>query len=298
MEQDNDAGGFVPTSLDALLRAEPGTLPKEPAGRQETEAASPEPVEKGEAPAAPPEPKDDRPRDASGKFIPKAEEAKPEQSAPPADDQPQSDRVPKSALIEERKKRQALEQRLRELETRAAQPAPPPVPQAPQQPQVALSDMLFQDPARFVEVMQKQQEEALLATRIATSEAMARQQPDYADAEAALTALAQSSPVAARQISEALRAHPAPAMWALEQGRKLIAQQRWQPLMQQHQDPDAWINAEVERRMSERMASAPAPSSVPHAPPASLASVRSSAPRSGAAPWSGPTPMSAIVGRR
>lgn len=292
MEQDtaNSGEGFAPTPMMDILSsrsAEPAPSPTpEPAPAPQAEAS-------GEPPAPP---KDERPRDpVTGKFAPKEAQAA---AAPPAakqDAQPQS--VPVSVVQEERKKRQALERELAELRARAAQPAQQPPQPAPQA--VPLPDLMFQDPERFVQQLAQRQEEALLQTRIVTSEAIARQQPDYDKAEQALTAYAQSSPQAAQEVAQALRSHPAPAMWAYQAGKHLLAQQRWAPLMQQHSDPDAWINAEVERRLAERAAQAapaPAPSSAPL--PQSLASARAAGPRNPAPAFRGPTPLSQILGRR
>jgi hypothetical protein len=293
MEQDNaeiSGGGFAPTPMTDILT--PRADKPEPAPTPRTEA-KPEPASAQEASGDKPAiPKDDRPRDATGKFAPKdAQEA-----APPAAKQDAPQSVPVQAVQEERRKRQALERELAELRARAAHPVAPQ--QQPQPAQVPLPDLMFQDPERFVQALAQRQEEALLQTRIATSEAIARQQPDYDAAEQALTAYAQSSPQAAREVADALRQHPAPAMWAYQAGRHLLSQQRWAPVMQQHGDPEAFINAEVERRMADRMRTQPAPAPSAAPLPQSLASARSAGPRNIAPGFSGPTPMSAILGRR
>lgn len=301
MDQDTaTGGGFVPTAIEDLLRPDAGAARNvEPAGRQEPEAPAPEASrETGEAIAAP-EAKDERPRDASGKFIPKAADA-PQEAAgsPPAEQQTQPPQhVPASVLVEERKKWQA---KVRELETRLSAPPVPQMPPQPATPPVPLQDLLFQDPERFVATLTQQHEEALMQTRIAASEAVARQQPDYDAAEQALEAYAASSPAARMVVARTLRAHPAPAMWAYQAGKHLLAQQKWAPVVSQHSDPEAYIAAEVERRMAAQRAAAPtpAPSSVPQPPPASLASVRSAGPRNGAGAWKGPTPIASILGRR
>lgn len=286
MEQDNaetSGGGFAPTPMTDILTPRAAEPPPQ--------EVAPAPEATGEAPA---QPKPEQPRASDGKFAPKEAQA---EAAPPAakQDAQAPTLVPVSVAQEERKKRQALEARVKELEAKLA-PAPV-APQQPAPPAVPLTDLMFQDPERFVQTLRQQQEEALIQTRLATSEAIARQQPDYDDAEAALTAYAQSSPQAAAEVAQALRSHPAPAMWAYQAGKQLLSQQRWAPVMQQHGDPEAFINAEVERRLAERAAqAAPAPSSVPL--PQSLASARSAGPRNPAPAYRGPTPMSAILGRR
>lgn len=286
MEQDNaetSGGGFAPTPMTDILAPRAA----EPPPPQE---AAPAPEATGEAPA---QTKPEQPRASDGKFAPKEAQA---DAAPPAakQDAQAPTLVPVSVAQEERRKRQALERELAELRAKMA-PAPA-APQQPAPPAVPLTDLMFQDPERFVQTLRQQQEEALIQTRLATSEAIARQQPDYDDAEAELTAYAQSSPQAAAEVAQALRSHPAPAMWAYQAGKQLLSQQRWAPVMQQHGDPEAFINAEVERRYAERVASAPAPSSVPL--PQSLASARAAGPRNPAPAYRGPTPMSAILGRR
>lgn len=223
MEQDTATsdGGFAPSMLEDILHS--ASTASEPAPQPERAAEmAPEPAEQtGETAEA----KAERERDpATGRFAPKPDA--PAEAAPPAAQQnapPQS--VPVSAVQEERRKRQALEREVQELRARLAPtPAQPAQPQAPQ---VPLSDLMFQDPAAFVQQMEQRFEERALQARIATSEAIARQHSDYDDAEAALTAYAQSRPEAAAEVAQALRSHPAPAMWAYQAGKQLLAQQRW-----------------------------------------------------------------------
>ncbi len=285
MEQDSESPGFVPRTFDDILATDDDAMRREPAGRPEPIAEAPAPVETGEAAApADAKPKAEQPRDDAGRFAQKAAEA-PQQAtgSPPAENAtPQS--VPASALVEERRKWQA---KVKELEARLAQPAPQPQPMPQQPPEPPLEELVFQDPQRFVQALAQRQEEALLQTRIATSEAVARQQPDYADAEAALTAYAQSSQAAAQEVARMLRSHPAPAIWAYQAGKHLMAQ-RPEAIEQR-------IEAEVQRRLSERAPPPPAPSSAPPPPPASLASARSAVPR---AQWNGPAPTRAIFGAK
>jgi len=288
-EQPVANGGMTPLS-DVFGRQEPAAQQTAPEGQPEPQAAPQEQPETGE------EQKAEQPRDERGKFAPK-----PQHAAPPAEKNPEEGRI--AAVKAEREKRQALERELTELRAKLAAPQAQPVqhqaPQPPAPPPVPLSDLMFQDPERFVAALQQRQEEQLLATRIATSEAMARQQPDYDAAEQALTAYAQSSQQAAAEVAAKLRSHPAPAMWAYQAGKQLLSQHRWQPIMQQHSDPEAFIAAEVERRLQEKLAEQQAarPAAAP-APrlPTSLASAGSVAPRSGPG-WAGPTPLTNVFGR-
>lgn len=282
-EQGADSG--VTPLADILGRQEPAPqATAAPEGQPEPQPETPPPPEKGE------EPKPEQPRDEQGKFAPKQKEA------PPASKEEEG-RI--AAIKAEREKRQALERELAELRAKLAAPQPQ-VQQAPQQPpQPPLQDLMFQAPEQFVETLQQRFEEQLLATRLATSEALAKQQPDYDAAEQALEAYAKSSPQAAAEVAQMLRSHPAPAMWAYQAGKHLLAQQRWQPIMQQHSDPEAFIAAEVERRLQERMQQQPAQPAQSPAPrlPTSLASARAAAPRNGPG-WVGPTPLTDILGQR
>lgn len=283
-----ESAAFEPRSLDAILRPDSAPSREEPAGRPEPTEAAPTTDNTGEKPA----PQAERPRDDAGRFAPKGEQ----QGAPPVPEQSAPQLVPVSAVLEERKKRQALEARLREMEAaRQAPPSPPQMPPQPAQPEVPLSDLMFQDPDRFIQAVRAPIEEQLVATRIAMSEQVARQQPDYSDAEAALVAYVEANPAVRPHVAKALREHPAPAMWALEQGRMLLAQQRWGQVIQQYGSPDAYLAA------MQQQAPQPQPASTAPAapPPASLASVRSAGPRTAAPPaWSGPRPLSAILGTR
>lgn len=293
MEQDTTApegAAFEPRPMNDILRSDAPARDTEPAGRQATEPPPAAPAETGDKPDA--QPKGERPRDDAGRFAPKADAPKDNGPPPePKQDAPQT--VPVAAVLEERKKRQAVEARLKELEARlAAPPAPAAAPPPPAAPEVPLTDLMFQDPERFIQAVRAPVEDQLVQTRIALSEQVARQQPDYAEAEEALVRYAQGDPEVLRVVQHALRTHPTPALWALEQGRQLIAQQKWGSVIQQYGSPEAYLAAQ-------QPPPAPQPASPPPpAPPASLASVRSAGPRSGAAPWAGPTPLANILGPR
>jgi hypothetical protein len=287
MEQENTApeGAAVePRSFSDILRGEPTPRPEEPAGRPEPEAAPVEQAATGDKPDAKPE----RPRDDAGRFAPKAEA--PDTGPPPEPKQDgASQTVPLSAVLEERKKRQAIEQRLKELEARLAQPAPPPQPVAPPQPEVPLEDLMFQDPQRFIQAVRAPLEEQLLQTRWHLSEQVHGQQPDYNEAYAALLDLKNRDPAAAAVIDRAMRTHPDPGGWVLQQGRALLRQQKWGEVIQQYGSPDDFIAA--------RQPAPPPANPLPPAPPASLAAARSAATR--AAPVApGQRSISEILGRR
>jgi len=284
MEPEANSG---PTPLgDIFGRHEPVERAAAPEGQPATPPEPPPTPETGE------EPKPGQPRDERGQFAPKPP------VAPPATRE-EDGRI--AAVKAEREKRQAVERELADLRAKlAAPPAPPAVQQPPQQPApppVPLEELLFQDPARFIQTFHERQEEALLQTRLATSYAVARQFEGYDEAEAAVAAYAQSGTKQANEIAAELRSHPSPAVRTYEIGKHLLAQQRWQPILQKHQDPESFIAAEVERRMQERQQPAQpvAPAPAPRLP-TSLASATSVAPRSGPG-WGGPTPLSNVFGR-
>lgn len=290
MEQENTApegAAFEPRPMTDILRSDAPTRDTEPAGRQATEPAPAAPAETGDKPDA--QPTADRARDDAGRFAPKADASKDTGPPPEAKQDATPQTVPVAAVLEERKKRQALERELQELRTRLAapQPAAPPPVQAP--PEVPLEDLMFQDPQRFIQAVQAPLQNEIVRTRIAMSEAAVRGEPDFEPAMAAFTQRVEADPQLRAVVSERLRSHPDPARWALEQGRALLAEQQWGQVIQQYGSPEAFLAAQ------RPPSPPPAP---PPAPPASLASARSAGPRSGGAPWAGPTPLSQILGPR
>ena len=311
MSDTENTGGFVPRSSEELFGSRPTERAPEPAGRPEPERAPARVAEQsGEAATPPPAAEASKPgpaRDPSGRFAPQApqqqdgeQQAAP--SAPPAEQQ-QPQLVPVSAVQEERRKRQALEQRLREMESQYQQYAQRQMPQQPPpQPAVTeaqLADMMFADPQGYHRHQQQMFEQQLLDQRLALSEAMVAEKTDYPQAEAALVAYAQSHPQRAAEVRQMLRGSRVPALDAYRAGKELLAREAWGSVTQQYTSPDAYIEAERQKWLadSQQQLARPATSSAPPAPPASLASARSAGPRSGAAPWVGPRPPEAIWGR-
>lgn len=306
MEEQDSGGGFAPPSIeDVFGRRGTAPEPKAEGGQPEPQAPPPAAPETGEKPPAEQKPQPNR--DEAGRFAPKQGEQ--QAGPPPEKHEPQN--APIAALKDERAKRQRAEQEAERLraqlaafQQQQARPAPPtPAQPVAQQPQQQAPQDFWADPEAFVKGVREQAvseaEERMFQTRLALSEAVARREPDYEEAERALEAFAATSPDARAEIAKTLRTHPAPAMWALQAGRQLIAAQRWTPVMQQHSDPEAYINAEVERRLQERMAATPpqpAPSALPNLP-VSLAGARNTAPRSGPG-WSGPPSTQQLFGRR
>lgn len=298
MTETADAAGFTPRSTEDVFGSRQVERQTEPAGRPEPEAAPQVEEQSGEATAAPPEPKDGRARDAAGRFAPKAGEAEqPATGSPPAEQPQAQQHIPPSVLVEERRKWQAKVAALEaQIAQRQAAPPPPVAPQQPAQPQVPLTDLMFQEPERFVQTLQQRQDEAMLQTRIAMSEAVARQQPDYDEAAKAVEAYARSHPKRGQEVAAEIRGHAAPALWALDFGRKILAHQKWQPIQQQYATPEAYAEAQREQWMAERTQPAPSPAP-PSPPPASLSGARSASPRAQST-WTGPRPTGAVWGRR
>lgn len=291
MEQETATSGegtFTPAPFDDILRSDAETAPREPAGRQASKATPDAPAESGDKPvdltkAGPP-------RDERGKFAPKQEQ---QEAGPPPDKQDAPQTAPIAAVLEERKKRQASEARAKELEARLAALEAPRQPSAPAAPEVPLEDLMFQDPQRFIQAVRAPLEDQLVQTRLAMSEANARREPDFEDATAALAQYVESNPHLRDSVRQALRSHPDPARWAVEQGRALLAEQRWGQVVQQYGTPEAFLAAQQQQRAAAPIAQASAPPN----PPGSLASVRSTGPR-GTPTWNGPTPLNAILGTR
>lgn len=295
MEQDKTAetsgeGTFTPAPLADILRSDAAPEPREPAGRQATEAPTPATAETGETPVD--LTKDARPRDEQGRFAPKADEHG--EAGPPPDQKQESapQTVPVAAVLEERKKRQALEARIKEMEARYAAP-PVPTP-SPAEPETPLEDLMFQAPDKFVERVQAPLRKQVADMQLMMGEMIARQQPDYDAAETAVFEALERDPAAKQRVADFVNANPMQApQWVLQEGRKLLREQQWGAVIQQYGSPDALMAA-----LRQQAPAASAPSSAPPAtPPASLASIRSAGPR--AAPgWNGPTPLSSILGTR
>lgn len=287
---------LAPLPMDAILRGETRPEPRAETDRQPVEAKAPETVApKGEPAKA----EASSERDESGRF-----KAKEQQDAAPPAAEKEADRVPLTALKEERGKRQALEAELArarqfiEQVQRQQQVAPqPPAPQPQQQDHLGA---LLDDPSQFVgqQVRQAVQtvEQQAFQRHIAMSRSfVAAQAADYEQAEAALNEYVARNPQFGPHVGQALRNHPNPAQWALEQGRALLRQQRWAEVMAAHADPDAFVASRAPARpeIEERDELPPSRSL-----PVSLASARSAgAPRSASA-WSGPAPLSSIIGPR
>jgi uncharacterized small protein (DUF1192 family) len=305
MDQDTaeGRGGLMPAPLfgDAARPAPVETTPSEPAGRQETNAPSETAGETGES-RNPPDTKEGPRRDAAGRFAPKVDGAQEAAGSPPVQQQETPQSVPVSVHVAERKK---LQERIAALEAQIARQSPqqampqgqPAPPRQPIQPPPA--DLMFSDPDRYHAGMIQYQHSLAAAMQaqwqmqqFAQAEAFARRQwPDFDEVLEVLEQERARNPAFGQTLALELSRSPDPAGVAYQRGKELLARQRWQPIMQEHSDPEAFIAAEVERRLAERVQQPASSSSSSALPPASLASVRSvGAPRA-VNTYAGPKPL-------
>lgn len=276
-------------SLDDILKGKEAPVVEQ----QKAEA----PVEqRAETPTETPEQKADRERDEKGRFKAKEQEAqtpaKPDaQKAPeqpkvearpaptaaetvkPAITPEAAPQVPVKALQEERRKRQELERQLAAL-------------QQPQKvPDVATDPQGFQ--AHLNSTLQARE----IDMRVNLSAAWARKQ--YQDFDSVMEKweeLLTTNPYLYQQAVQ----QDLPAEWAYQQVK------RHQLLDKIGNDPDAYIAAEVERRLKERTPEVPQVPARPAAvvPPPSLANAPSAASGlSAQKQWDGPTPFTNLIRR-
>ena len=249
-------------------------------GVVEPDAPTPEPV----AEAAPAETADTAPRDEKGRFAPKGEtegEAPPvTEAAPPAASEVEGPTVPRKALQDERSKRQALEDRIQQLE--AAQQ------QKPAEPPPSIWDDTPGWEQHFGQnVIQEAVSAASQNARLDMSEMMVRQaHPDFEDKKAAFIEAMQTTPGLQQ------RALQDPHPWAFAY-QYVQNQERMQELSAVNvTDLEAKIRAEV---MAELQAQAPGPKPAAGVPP-SLSSERNVGSRAGPA-WTGPASLGDILNR-
>jgi hypothetical protein len=216
---------------------------------KEAEEVAAEPVEQA-APAEEPEaPKGEQP-------LAEPPQAEPEPSAPPAPE-PEATRVPITAMLDEREKRQAAERELQELrrwkeqieaQARQSQQKPPDI---------------YEDPEGFVRQTQATVQQALWNERLNMSEALARDKFGDETVETATRAFehaVKSNP----SIYAEMRQHPNPYSFVVNWHK------RQSILSEIGTDPDKWREQERERIRQELLAQASQPSPKPAAPPPSL----------------------------
>lgn len=236
---------------------------------------------------------EERPRDEHGRFLPKGDDepepaaAQPEQpSAPPAPSEDESPTVPRTALQDERRKRQTLEAELADLNQRFMQVQQPPAAQQPQQIPDQWEDpdghtrYLAEQAAQVAEerAFQRMQQHRVMVS----AEAAKTKHPDYLDRIAVFEQLSAQNPALSQQMLN----HPDPAEYAYS-----IAQQHEK--MSQYGSIDEMLAAEKVKWEAEALAKLKA--ELPAQPaPASLANERNVGSRSGPA-WSGPASMDEML---
>lgn len=215
------------------------------------------------------------PEPAQAEPAPEPAETAPqgEIAAPPAAQVEDARHIPISALLDEREKRQAKEREAEELRRKLAEY------EARLRPQQPVPDVLT-DPDQWQSHQTAQMQLTILNERLNTSEELARDKfgDETVDrATEAFTAAVQQNPA----LYNEMKAQRHPYRYVVEWHKKQALLQRVGP------DPDAWLNAEVERRLAERLvAAAPAQSVQPRtsAPPRSLAAAPAVAGASGVKP--------------
>ena len=253
-----------------------------------------------------------QPRDEQGRFTTTGEPAaaaepvaapdtppvSSEDGAAPASpaSEPEPAHVPTAALTDERRKRQAAEARIQELERQLNAPQQHPV-QQPTQPQVqapALPDM-FEDPEGYTRAIQAQMQQQVVATRLDMSETIARQShPDFDEKMQAFQQAVQRRP----DLIDQMMSDPHPAGFAYKVGTDFLEYSQLGNLDAYKAQLRAEIEAEL-RAQAPAAPAAPAPAA-PAAPviPNSLADAPSArAPGSAGAPDAGPPSLSQILDR-
>lgn len=249
-----------------------------------------------------------QPRDDSGRFAP----ANPEPVAPqageggqidPGQQEPQAPEgyVPQQALHAARETAREMKERLAAAEERErsyqqmlarySQPQP----QAPQKP--AETPEFWSDPEGYLKAQLEPFAQQQASMREHVSQMMAVEKFGAETVQTAYQSLDQAmstNPALRAQLMARIEASPHPYAEVVK-----IHQER-SALTRYGEDPEAYIKAEIERRMAEMTGGgAPAqPSSqTPQAMPSSFAAGRNAGPR--ATPqWSGPKPLSEIMGGR
>jgi hypothetical protein len=205
---------------------------------------------------------------------------------PPQDAQPMSraDEGKDSALKAERVKRQELEARLEQYERLLKQ-------QQQSQPEAEPEAGFYEDPEGFVNRrLSAVEEKHLQRTALMSEELVKAQFPDYADAAKAFVEVAQADPALAYQ----MKTSPNPALFAYQMGKQIAEARALQA------DPTSYrakieadIRAKIEAEYAEK---AKADEKLSLAARQSINSARDGGGRFKAETFTGPTPLSQILG--
>lgn len=265
------------TPLSTILSDEPQVEVDTEAAIAHAERLEAEETERPEASEAPAETAE-RPRGPDGKFVKKGED-----EAPPASQQVEDQgHIPIAALKDERSKRQALENELAQLRQQM---------QAPQPQQEQAPPDRWEDPEGYdrwlmgqvTDAAEQRAIEAFNHQRIATAaQQFMAEKPDYQEAIQVFGQMANVNPGLVQQ----MQAAPNPAQYAYETAKLQME-------IQQHGGLEGLIEARLKARQSEALQTVQ--SQLPTSLPPSISSDRSVGQRSGPQ-WSGPTPLSDILG--
>lgn len=177
-----------------------------------------------------------------------------EPATPPVAQAEEPRHIPITALLDEREKRQAKEREAEELRRKLAEY------EARQQP-VAPPPDVFTDPDQRFSYERQQVQGAIIGVKMQQSRFLAERDFSPEEVNAAVEWFNDYPELSHKMIN-----HPSPFHAAVETYRRFKAAEKVGP------DPDAFINAEVERRLAERLAAA-APAQVQPPRPAAPASL-------------------------
>lgn len=211
-----------------------------------------------DAPESEPTPAEE-PKEAKGETQPEPEKAEVEAGAPPAPE-PEPTRVPITAMLDEREKRQAAERELQELKRWKDQ-----LEAQQRQQQVSMPDV-FEDQEGFVRHTQATVQQMLWNERLNMSEALARDKFGDETVESATQAFQQAARANPAIYAE-MRQHPNPYSYVVNWHK------RQSILSEIGEDPDKWKQSQIEalkEQVRQELLSQAQPSPKPTAPPPSL----------------------------
>jgi hypothetical protein len=215
-------------------------------------------------------------------------------AAPPADAKPptpEPDHVPRSALQDERRKRQEYERKLAEMEARIAQLQP----RQQQQPEPQPEADWYTNPQAAAQQMQMALRHEVIKSRFEISESvMSERYPDYAEIREVFTQAAQQNPALRQQLLE----HPNPAKFAYDVGRQV---REWSEFQSVRTNESEWSEFQAWKANKGRQqpaAAAPSQARTPSAAPVprSLARDVSQQPRNERGQFDGHASLDELLG--
>lgn len=237
------------TSIESILNGGSETVETQEVAAEVSQETAEATTAEAEAPA---DEAAGRPRDDKGRFATKGEQPSadaPEDSAPPALTEEAPVDVP--AIIAERRKRQAAEARLHELEAQFAEIAAPAVHTS------AMNEAPdpIDDPVSYREwVVQEARSAAIAAHQeeriVASADAAREKYPDYTEAVSVFAQMARQNPA----LERSLRTAKNPGEYAYSQGKLYLD-------LHQHGSLEALIAARAQEEAAKLVANANTPKS-------------------------------------